>query len=220
MKERHMQSRKSKLVSSKALDASLVVTECSGTKSDEHITSSSSGTYITHGVDADIRPVNDQVPSVEVHLIAQHNVLANEQHHTDLWISIFIVKKLRFTRMFWQYTIDNSVVLAPSQSALFPYSHFYSFYMSYLRTSTLTSGLSLGRSPVMAGSLGIIEHEHVVMNSTPAGMRHHHLHLYVDSKETLLDWVSSSKRGSSNTYVLDLHACLFSLRTSQKQDNR
>ncbi|GJW70936.1 retrovirus-related pol polyprotein from transposon TNT 1-94 [Tanacetum coccineum] len=54
------------VVSSKALDASLVVTECSGTKSDEHITSSSSGTYITHVVDADIRPVNDQVPSAEV----------------------------------------------------------------------------------------------------------------------------------------------------------
>ncbi|GJT74385.1 hypothetical protein Tco_1041110 [Tanacetum coccineum] len=66
MKERQMQSRESKVVSSKALDASLVVTECSGTKSDEHITSSSSGTYITHVVDADIRPVNDQVPSAEL----------------------------------------------------------------------------------------------------------------------------------------------------------
>ncbi|GJR65779.1 hypothetical protein Tco_0011844 [Tanacetum coccineum] len=37
-----------------------------GTKSDEHITSSSSVTYITHVVDADIRPVNDQVSSAEV----------------------------------------------------------------------------------------------------------------------------------------------------------
>ncbi|GJS53585.1 hypothetical protein Tco_0626947 [Tanacetum coccineum] len=63
--ERQMQSRESKDVSSKALDASLVVIECSGTKSDEHITSSSSGTYITHVVDVDIRPVNDQVPSAE-----------------------------------------------------------------------------------------------------------------------------------------------------------
>nr|GEZ52333.1 hypothetical protein [Tanacetum cinerariifolium] len=66
MKERQMQSIESKVVSSKALDSSLVVTECSGTKSDEHITSSCSGTYITHVVDADIRPVNDQEPSVEV----------------------------------------------------------------------------------------------------------------------------------------------------------
>ncbi|GJR77511.1 hypothetical protein Tco_0089876 [Tanacetum coccineum] len=81
--EKQMQSRESKVVLSKALDASLVVTECSGTKSDKHITSSSSGTYITHVVNADIRPVNDQVPSAEVHLTAQHNVLANEQQHTD-----------------------------------------------------------------------------------------------------------------------------------------
>nr|GEW99366.1 hypothetical protein [Tanacetum cinerariifolium] len=83
MNEGHMKSRESKAVSSKALDASLVVTECSGTKLDEHITSSSSGTYITHVVDADIRPVNGQEPSAEVHLTTQHNVFANEQQHTD-----------------------------------------------------------------------------------------------------------------------------------------
>ncbi|GJR07234.1 hypothetical protein Tco_0530218 [Tanacetum coccineum] len=83
MKERQMQSRESKVVSSKALDASLVVTECSATKSDEHITSISSGTYITHVVDADIRLVNDQVPSAEVHLTTQHNVLANVQWYTN-----------------------------------------------------------------------------------------------------------------------------------------
>ncbi|GJW39344.1 hypothetical protein Tco_0065189 [Tanacetum coccineum] len=83
MKERQMQSRESKVVSSKALDASLVVTECSGTKSDEHITSSNSGNYITYVVDADIRPVNDQVRSAEVHLTTQHNVIANVQQHTN-----------------------------------------------------------------------------------------------------------------------------------------
>ncbi|GJY46183.1 hypothetical protein Tco_0435246 [Tanacetum coccineum] len=65
MNERQMHSRESKVVSSKALDASLVVTECSRTKSYEHITSSSSGTYITHAVDANIRPINDQVPFAE-----------------------------------------------------------------------------------------------------------------------------------------------------------
>ncbi|GJX56837.1 hypothetical protein Tco_0286734 [Tanacetum coccineum] len=66
----------------KALDAGSVITESSRTKSDKHDTSSSSGTYITHAVDADIRPVNDQVPFAEVQLTAQHNVLANEQQHT------------------------------------------------------------------------------------------------------------------------------------------
>nr|GEW23336.1 hypothetical protein [Tanacetum cinerariifolium] len=70
MNERQMQSIESKVVSSKALDASLVVTECSRTKSDEHITSSSSGSYIIHVVNADIRPTNDQVPSVECKLMA------------------------------------------------------------------------------------------------------------------------------------------------------
>ncbi|GJT10384.1 retrovirus-related pol polyprotein from transposon TNT 1-94 [Tanacetum coccineum] len=67
----------------KALDAGSVITESSGTKSDKHDTSSSSWTYITHAVDAYIRPVNDQVPFAEVQLTAQHNVLANEQQHTE-----------------------------------------------------------------------------------------------------------------------------------------
>ncbi|GJY24884.1 hypothetical protein Tco_0398542 [Tanacetum coccineum] len=80
--ERQMQSKEGKVDSSKELDASLVVTECSGTKSDKQDTSSSSGNYITHDVDADIRPVNDQVPLTEVQLTAQHNVLANEQQHS------------------------------------------------------------------------------------------------------------------------------------------
>ncbi|GJV77733.1 hypothetical protein Tco_1509317 [Tanacetum coccineum] len=64
--ERNMQSKEGKVDSSKSLDASLVVTECSGTKSDKQDTSISSVNYITHVVDADIRPVNDQVPFVEV----------------------------------------------------------------------------------------------------------------------------------------------------------
>ncbi|GJS69069.1 retrovirus-related pol polyprotein from transposon TNT 1-94 [Tanacetum coccineum] len=67
----------------KALDVGSVITESSRTKSDKHDTSSSSGTYIIHAVDADIRPVNDQVPFTEVQLTAQHNVLANEQQHTE-----------------------------------------------------------------------------------------------------------------------------------------
>nr|GEU34336.1 reverse transcriptase domain-containing protein [Tanacetum cinerariifolium] len=83
MNEIQMQSKESKVVLSKALDASLVVTKCSGTKSDEHITSSNSETHIIQVIDADIKPVNNQVLSVEVYLTAPHNVLANEQQHTD-----------------------------------------------------------------------------------------------------------------------------------------
>ncbi|GKB57505.1 hypothetical protein Tco_0913691 [Tanacetum coccineum] len=55
--KRLMQTQESKVDSSKALD----VTECSKTKSDKQDTSSSLGNYLTHVVDADIRPVNDQV---------------------------------------------------------------------------------------------------------------------------------------------------------------
>ncbi|GJW29273.1 hypothetical protein Tco_0046148 [Tanacetum coccineum] len=65
----------------KALDAGSVITESSGTKSDKHDTSNNSGNYITHAMDVYIRRVNDQVP--EVQLTAQHNVLANEQQHTE-----------------------------------------------------------------------------------------------------------------------------------------
>ncbi|GKD20000.1 hypothetical protein Tco_1221703 [Tanacetum coccineum] len=80
--ERQMQPKEGKVDSIKALDASLVVTECSGTKSDNHNTSSNSENNITHVVHADIRLVNDQVPFAMVQLTAQHNVLANEQQHT------------------------------------------------------------------------------------------------------------------------------------------
>ncbi|GKE35265.1 hypothetical protein Tco_1454587 [Tanacetum coccineum] len=68
MNERQMQSRESKFVSSKALDASLVVTECSGTKSASLVVTECSGT---------------KSECTEVQLTAQHNVLANEQQHTE-----------------------------------------------------------------------------------------------------------------------------------------
>ncbi|GKD78497.1 hypothetical protein Tco_1341118 [Tanacetum coccineum] len=54
--KRLMQTQESKVDSSKALD----VTKCSETKSDKHDTSSSSRNYLTHVVDADIRPHTEQ----------------------------------------------------------------------------------------------------------------------------------------------------------------
>ncbi|GJY32354.1 hypothetical protein Tco_0415849 [Tanacetum coccineum] len=83
MNERHMQSKEGKVDSSKALDIGSVVAKSSGTESDKQDTSSSLGNSITHVVDVDIRPVNDQVPFVEVQLTAQHNVLANEQQYSE-----------------------------------------------------------------------------------------------------------------------------------------
>ncbi|GKA59952.1 hypothetical protein Tco_0759265 [Tanacetum coccineum] len=66
-----------------AVVAGLVVTESSGTKPDKQNTSSSSGSYTTQAVDADIGPVNDEEPFAEVQLTALHNILANEQQHTE-----------------------------------------------------------------------------------------------------------------------------------------
>nr|GEU83848.1 ribonuclease H-like domain-containing protein [Tanacetum cinerariifolium] len=50
----------------KALDAGLVVTKTSGTESDKHNTRSRSGNGITYAMDADIRPVYDQVLFAEI----------------------------------------------------------------------------------------------------------------------------------------------------------
>ncbi|GKE89232.1 hypothetical protein Tco_1566707, partial [Tanacetum coccineum] len=66
-----------------ALDVRLAVTESNGTNSYKQDTSSSSGNYITHVANIDIRPVKDKELMAEVQLTAAHNVLANEQQHTD-----------------------------------------------------------------------------------------------------------------------------------------
>nr|GEW99973.1 ribonuclease H-like domain-containing protein [Tanacetum cinerariifolium] len=64
--KRLMQTHASKVDSSKALDADLVVMESNGTESGKQDTSSSSRNYLTHVVDAYIRPVNYQMPFAEV----------------------------------------------------------------------------------------------------------------------------------------------------------
>nr|GEU71403.1 hypothetical protein CTI12_AA376980 [Tanacetum cinerariifolium] len=62
--ERQMQTTKEKVDTSKALDASLVDTESSGTESKEHDTSSRSGND-AHADDADIRSIYDEEPMAE-----------------------------------------------------------------------------------------------------------------------------------------------------------
>nr|GEY46559.1 retrovirus-related Pol polyprotein from transposon TNT 1-94 [Tanacetum cinerariifolium] len=78
-----MEMQEGKVDMGKALDDGLVVTESSETKSDKQDTSSRSRNYITHDVNAEIRPANNQEPFAEVQLTAQHNVFANEQQHTE-----------------------------------------------------------------------------------------------------------------------------------------
>ncbi|GKB67946.1 retrovirus-related pol polyprotein from transposon TNT 1-94 [Tanacetum coccineum] len=88
MNERMMQSKEGNVDSSKALDASLVVTESNKTESERHVSSSRSRKD-THAEDAVIYSINDKQPMAEVQLPAEHNILANEQHHYEQSESIY-----------------------------------------------------------------------------------------------------------------------------------
>ncbi|GKC51909.1 hypothetical protein Tco_1074654 [Tanacetum coccineum] len=71
-----------KVDSSKALDASLVDTESSGTALKEQYTSSRSGND-ANADDAYIRPIYDEEPMAEVQTTAKFNVFAIGQQHTE-----------------------------------------------------------------------------------------------------------------------------------------
>ncbi|GJW38487.1 hypothetical protein Tco_0064332 [Tanacetum coccineum] len=77
-----MQIIEEKVDTSNALDASLVNTKSSRTESGEQDTSSRSGND-EHADDADIIPIYDEEPMAEVQLIADHNVFATGQQHTE-----------------------------------------------------------------------------------------------------------------------------------------
>ncbi|GKE59745.1 hypothetical protein Tco_1510112, partial [Tanacetum coccineum] len=62
--DRMMHSKEGKVDSSKALDASLVVTESNETESERHVPSNRSEND-THVEDVDIKPVNDNEPMAE-----------------------------------------------------------------------------------------------------------------------------------------------------------
>nr|GEY94965.1 hypothetical protein [Tanacetum cinerariifolium] len=76
-----MQTTEEKVDTSKALDASLVDTESSRTESKEQDTSSRSRND-AHADDADIRPIYDEEPMVEVETTTEINVFATGQQHT------------------------------------------------------------------------------------------------------------------------------------------
>ncbi|GKD44089.1 hypothetical protein Tco_1268734, partial [Tanacetum coccineum] len=67
-----------KVDTSKALDASLVDTESSGTESEKQDTSNMSGNDIDAD-DANIRPIYDEEPMAKVQLTADNNVFATRQ---------------------------------------------------------------------------------------------------------------------------------------------
>nr|GFA81620.1 hypothetical protein [Tanacetum cinerariifolium] len=80
--ERQMQTTEEKIDMSKALDASSIDTECSRTESKEQDTSSRSGND-EHDDGADIRPIYDEEPMIEVQTTAEINVFAIGQQHTE-----------------------------------------------------------------------------------------------------------------------------------------
>nr|GEX97155.1 hypothetical protein [Tanacetum cinerariifolium] len=88
MNERQMQSKEGKADSSKTLDAGLAVTKSNMTESEMHVLSGRSRND-THTDDADINSVNDKQPIAEVQLSAEHNKLANEQHHSKQSESVY-----------------------------------------------------------------------------------------------------------------------------------
>ncbi|GKA15297.1 hypothetical protein Tco_0695044 [Tanacetum coccineum] len=80
--ERQIQITKGKVDMGKALDASLIDTESSGTELKEQDTSSRSRND-AHTEDADIRPIYDEEPMAEVQTTAEINVFAIGQQHTE-----------------------------------------------------------------------------------------------------------------------------------------
>ncbi|GJT22532.1 hypothetical protein Tco_0892469 [Tanacetum coccineum] len=82
LNKRQMQTQKSKIDTGKALYADLVVTESNGTESKVQNDSSMSGND-TNADDADIRPIYDKEPMVEVQLTAECNIFAIGQQHTE-----------------------------------------------------------------------------------------------------------------------------------------
>ncbi|GJR16113.1 hypothetical protein Tco_0798765 [Tanacetum coccineum] len=77
-----IQTTEDKVDTGKAVDASLVNIESIGTESKEQDTSSRSGND-AHADDADIRPIYDEEPMVEVQTTADINIFATGQQHTE-----------------------------------------------------------------------------------------------------------------------------------------
>ncbi|GJX03541.1 hypothetical protein Tco_0189457 [Tanacetum coccineum] len=80
--KRQMQMQESKIDLGKALNASLVVMECSGTESEKQDTSSRSGNDV-NADEANIRPIYDKEPLAEVQLTVECNITATGQQYTE-----------------------------------------------------------------------------------------------------------------------------------------
>nr|GEU88925.1 hypothetical protein [Tanacetum cinerariifolium] len=95
--DRMMQSIEGNANSSKALDDGLVVTKSNETESERNVLSSRFEND-THTDVADINFVNDKQPMAEVQLSAEHNILANEQQHSEQSVSVYDTHLLEKTK--------------------------------------------------------------------------------------------------------------------------
>ncbi|GKE23809.1 hypothetical protein Tco_1435321 [Tanacetum coccineum] len=80
--KRQIQTQKSKVDSSKALNVGLVITKSNGIESEMQDESIRSGND-TYADDADIRPIYDEEPMAEVQLTVECNIFAIRQQHTE-----------------------------------------------------------------------------------------------------------------------------------------
>ncbi|GJS25421.1 hypothetical protein Tco_0454053 [Tanacetum coccineum] len=93
--ERQMQTTEEKVDTSKALDASLVDTKSNGTESGKQDTRSNSGNAADTD-DADIKPVYDEEPMVEVNKVRGTSINFQEEQNLDLRLGTpFNLKKDR-----------------------------------------------------------------------------------------------------------------------------
>ncbi|GKC34969.1 hypothetical protein Tco_1047353, partial [Tanacetum coccineum] len=120
-----------------------------------------------------------------------------------------------------QTPVTTTTTTNPSTTPLL-IPNFASVFGFNQRVTTLESDLSkLKQSNPFAEAIssipGIFEHEHVVMNPTSAGMRHHHLHLYI--QRISLTGFPAQSVGFSNTDLLDL-PCLLGLITGTSQSRQ
>ncbi|GJX18034.1 hypothetical protein Tco_0218866 [Tanacetum coccineum] len=129
--ETQMQMQEEKVDMGKVLDARLVVMEINGTKSDKQDTSSRSGNYTTHVVDAYIRPVNDQDPFAETTLQAsflkkkkdvcfsalylqkKRNLLVFDHSHQQVSYFPMLVQSLSGSTSTWSLNMYEMVKLTP-----------------------------------------------------------------------------------------------------------
>ncbi|GKD58866.1 hypothetical protein Tco_1296375 [Tanacetum coccineum] len=104
--------QKSKVVLSKAVDVDLVVMESNGIESEKQDTRSSSGNYLTHVVDADIRPVNDQLPFAETNTQA---LLLIGKENSVRFSALYLKRKEKssyFTSSLYNNSISSMLVLS------------------------------------------------------------------------------------------------------------